>query len=179
MLGASARIDEIRVMRNNISRRVSEPRADAPLALYGAVFRSIHVHMYRHVAADEKRARDSRPPLKATRLLAQLRERLRYLHYSYRTEQSYVYWTRFFVQFHGLRHPRELGRVEVEAFLTMLAAERKVSVSTHRQALSALLFLYKRCSARNCHGCRRSGAPFPGGACQRCSPRWSASGCSQ
>ena len=84
-----------------------------------------------------------RPPLQATRLLGQLRERLRYLHYSIRTEESYVYWARFFIHFHGLRHPRELGQAEVEAFLTMLATERKVAVATHRQALSALLFLYK------------------------------------
>ena len=84
-----------------------------------------------------------RPPLRSTRLLAQLRERLRYLHYSLRTEETYVHWVRFFVHFHGLRHPRDLGKGEVEAFLTMLATERKVSVSTHRQALSALLFLYK------------------------------------
>jgi hypothetical protein len=85
----------------------------------------------------------ARPPLHATRILGQLRERLRYLHYSLRTEQSYVYWVRFFIRFHGLRHPREMGQGDVEAFLSMLATERKVSVSTHRQALSALLFLYK------------------------------------
>ncbi len=72
-----------------------------------------------------------------------MRERLRYLHYSLRTEQAYVYWVRWFIRFHGLRHPREMGKDEVEAFLTMLANDRKVSVSTHRQALSALLFLYK------------------------------------
>jgi integron integrase len=84
-----------------------------------------------------------RPPLRATRLLAQLRERLRYLHYSLRTEETYVHWARFFIHFHGLRHPRDLGKAEIEAFLTMLATERKVSVSTHKQALSALLFLYK------------------------------------
>jgi integron integrase len=84
-----------------------------------------------------------RPALQATRILGQLRERLRYLHYSLRTEESYVYWVRFFIQFHGLRHPREMGRGEVEAFLTMLATQRRVSVSTHRQALSALLFLYR------------------------------------
>src|SRR5690606_28979604 len=84
-----------------------------------------------------------RPPLQATRLLGQLRERLRYLHYSLKTEQNYIYWARFFIRFHGLRHPREMGRAEVESFLTMLATQRKVSVSTHRQALSALLFLYK------------------------------------
>jgi integrase len=84
-----------------------------------------------------------RPALHATRILGQLRERLRYLHYSLRTEESYVYWVRFFIHFHGLRHPREMGQSEVESFLTMLATTRRVSVSTHRQALSALLFLYK------------------------------------
>jgi Phage integrase, N-terminal SAM-like domain len=72
------------------------------------------------------------PPLQSPRLIGQVRERLRYLHYSYRTEQSYVYWAKFFIHFHGLRHPRELGRPEVEAFLTMLANERKVAVATHR-----------------------------------------------
>ena len=77
------------------------------------------------------------------RLLAQMRERLRYLHYSLRTEQSYLYWVRFFIRFHRLRHPREMAKAEVESFLTMLATERKVSASTHRQALSALLFLYQ------------------------------------
>jgi integron integrase len=79
----------------------------------------------------------------APRLLDQLRERVRYLHYSLRTEKAYVYWVRMFVRWSGLRHPRELGAREVEAFLTMLAAERRVSSSTHNQALSALLFLYK------------------------------------
>jgi hypothetical protein len=85
----------------------------------------------------------SPPAPQSTRLLGQMRERLRYLHYSLRTEQAYVYWVRWFIRFHGLRHPREMGKDEVEAFLTMLANDRKVSVSTHRQALSALLFLYK------------------------------------
>ena len=74
-----------------------------------------------------------RPAFHATRLLGQLRERLRYLHYSQRTEDMYVYWVRFFVRYHGLRHPREMGKTEVEAFLTMLSNERRVSVSTHRE----------------------------------------------
>lgn len=92
---------------------------------------------------------EPRPPLQATRILGQLRERLRYLHYSLRTEQNYVYWARYFIRFHGLRHPREMGQAEVEAFLTMLANERQVSASTHRQALSALLFLYKEVVAQD------------------------------
>ncbi len=76
------------------------------------------------------------------RLLDRCRERMRYLHYSLRTEQSYVYWIRWFIRWHGMRHPKEMGKQAVEAFLLMLANERKVSRSTHRQALSALLFLY-------------------------------------
>jgi integrase len=86
----------------------------------------------------------STPVLKSTRLLDQLREQIRYLHYSLRTEEAYVFWVRKFVYFHGVRHPREMGQAEVEAFLTYLATQRKVSVSTHRQALSALLFLYQK-----------------------------------
>jgi site-specific recombinase XerD len=54
-----------------------------------------------------------------------------------------MYWVRFFVRWHGLKHPRDMGSSEVEGFLTMLATERKVSASTHNQALSALLFLYR------------------------------------
>ena len=87
------------------------------------------------------------PVLRSTRLLDQVRERVRYLHYSLSTEKAYLYWVRFFIRWHGrsggMRHPREMGAQEVEAFLTMLATERRVSASTHNQALSALLFLYR------------------------------------
>ena len=82
------------------------------------------------------------PPLRSTRLLDQVRERIRYLHYSLRTEEAYVHWIRAFVRFHGLRHPVEMGAPEVESFLTWLASDRRVAVATHKQALSALLFLY-------------------------------------
>ena len=83
-------------------------------------------------------------PQAPRRLLDQVRERIRYLHYSLRTEQAYVHWVRAFVRHQGMRHPREVGHAEVEAFLSWLAAERNVAVSTHRQALSALLFLYQQ-----------------------------------
>ena len=83
------------------------------------------------------------PPLQSTRLLERVRERARYLHYSLSTEKAYLYWVRFFIRWHQLKHPRDMGAVEVEAFLTMLATERKVSTATHNQALSALLFLYR------------------------------------
>jgi len=81
------------------------------------------------------------------RLLDQLREVLRYKHYSLRTEEAYVYWVKFFVRWHTrnaqARHPRDMGAAEVQQFLSMLTTQRNVSVSTHNQALSALLFLYR------------------------------------
>jgi len=84
-----------------------------------------------------------RQPLRSVRLLDQLVEQIRYLHYSLRTERAYIFWVRRFIRFHHLRHPREMGGPEVEAFLSHLAIERKVSVSTHKQALAAILFLYR------------------------------------
>jgi integron integrase len=85
----------------------------------------------------------TQPPLRSVRLLDQLRERVRYCHYSLRTEQSYVYWARWFIRQQGMRHPREMGAADVESFLRYLVLERKVSASTHKQALCAILFLYR------------------------------------
>ncbi len=85
---------------------------------------------------------DTPPP--PPRLLDALRQQIRYMHYSLRTEEAYVHWVRAFVRFHDMRHPAELARPEVEAFLTWLASERQVAASTHKQALSALLFLYQK-----------------------------------
>ncbi len=78
------------------------------------------------------------------RLLERVRDAIRRLHYSYRTEQTYLHWIKRFIWFHGKRHPQEMGATEVTAFLTYLAREREVSSSTQNQALSALLFLYGR-----------------------------------
>lgn len=77
------------------------------------------------------------------RLLDQVRDRLRVRHYSLRTEDAYVDWARRFILFHDKRHPREMGAPEVQAFLSHLAVERKVSPSTQNQAKAALLFLYR------------------------------------
>jgi integron integrase len=76
-------------------------------------------------------------------LIDVLRSELRARHLSLSTEDTYVYWARDFLRFHGRRHPREMGPAEVEAYLTMLANRRRVAASTHKQALSALLFLYR------------------------------------
>ena len=99
------------------------------------------------------------PPLRSKRLLDQLRERIRFLHYSLRTEEAYVYWCRAFIRFHRLQHPKDLGAEAVEAFLSWLAGERRVASSTHRQALSALLFLYGKVLGVNLPWMQEIGRP--------------------
>jgi integron integrase len=77
------------------------------------------------------------------RLIDRLREEIRSRHYSRRTEKAYWYWIRYFVLFHGKRHPAGMGAAEVSAFLSWLATDRNVAAATQNQALSALLFLYR------------------------------------
>lgn len=69
----------------------------------------------------ETAMKSSTPPLpapKSAKLMGPLRERIRYLHYSLRTEEAYVHWVRTFIRFHGVRHPSDMGGPEVEAFLS-------------------------------------------------------------
>jgi len=78
------------------------------------------------------------------KLLDQVREVLRYHHYAYHTEQPYCQWIlRYINHFGGKTHPKLLGAKNIEAFLSHLATEGKVTASTQRQALNALVFLYK------------------------------------
>jgi integrase len=71
-------------------------------------------------------------------------EELRLRRYSPRTEQAYRHWIVRFLRFHRLRHPREMGGAEVSSFLSSLATRGQVAASTQNQALSALLFLYRK-----------------------------------
>lgn len=77
------------------------------------------------------------------KLLDQVREAIRIKHYSYRTEESYVYWIRCYILFHNKQHPKDMGSAEVTAFPSHLAVEEQVATSTQNQAFSALLFLYR------------------------------------
>jgi len=78
------------------------------------------------------------------KLMDQVRQVLRYHHYAYRTEQTYCDWIVRFIKFHGAKiHPSQMGKSHIETFLSHLATEAKVSASTQRQALNAILFLYR------------------------------------
>ena len=78
------------------------------------------------------------------KLFDRIRWHLRVKHYSLRTEELYLHWTRRFILFHDKRHPAEMGEEEIAAFLSDLAINGHVSASTQNQAFSALLFLYQQ-----------------------------------
>lgn len=91
------------------------------------------------VSASESLAEARQP-----KLLERMRNHPRTRHYSIRTEQAYIDWTRRFTLFHGKRHPWEIGAAEFEALLSHLAVERQVSASTQNQAKAAILYLYRQ-----------------------------------
>lgn len=91
------------------------------------------------------------------KLFDQVTEVCRLLHYSPRTERTYVGWIRRFLFFHRSqagqwRHPRELGGQEVTEFLSHLAVAEQVSASTQNQALNAVVFLYREVLHRELTG---------------------------
>ncbi|MEZ5472737.1 MAG: integron integrase [Marinicella sp.] len=78
------------------------------------------------------------------KLLDQVRVKIKFLRYSDETAKIYVYWIRQFILFHQKKHPVDMGKIEIEQFLTYLATHRKVSAITQNQAFNAILFLYHK-----------------------------------
>jgi len=77
-----------------------------------------------------------------SKLLEQMHNTLRLKHYAYSTEKEYLNWCKRYILFHHKRHPKEMGKAEIEEFLTHLAVNENVSASTQNQAFSAILFMY-------------------------------------
>lgn len=80
-----------------------------------------------------------KPSLK---LLDLVRQRIRLKGHSIRTEKAYVSWIKRYILFHDKRHPEDMGKAEIEAFLSHLAMKLNVAPSTQNQAFNAILFLY-------------------------------------
>lgn len=78
------------------------------------------------------------------KLLDKVRVKIKFLHYSDETAKIYTYWIKKYILFHQKRHPSDMGKTEIEQFLTHLATHRKVSASTQNQAFNAVLFLYHK-----------------------------------
>lgn len=97
----------------------------------------------REIPVREPSPPEAPPDADGSALLERVRVEVRRRHYSSRTEEAYTGWVARFVQYHGGRHPGEMGRGEVESFLSHLAVGQNVAASTQNQAMSALLFLYR------------------------------------
>jgi integron integrase len=78
------------------------------------------------------------------KLLDQVKTKIKFLHYSETTEKTYTYWIRQYILFHRKKHPKDMGKIEIEEYLSYLATHRKVSATTQNQAFNALLFLYNQ-----------------------------------
>lgn len=94
-----------------------------------------------HDAAPALCDKPAQPP---KRLQDLVREAIMVRRYSPRTFDAYWHWIKRFILWSGKRHPRDMGQAEVSQFLTWLAADQRVSASTQRQALAAVLFLYQK-----------------------------------
>jgi len=77
------------------------------------------------------------------KLLEIMRDKIRFKHYSIKTERVYLYWSKKYILFHNKKHPKLMGKVEIEEFLTHLAVHNQVSPATQNQAFNAILFLYR------------------------------------
>ena len=88
--------------------------------------------------------RDKLIPNPKARLREQVREVMRFHHYSIRTEEAYWQWIKRLILFHAKRHPREMGATDVSAFLSHLTAANDAARATQQQALNALVFLYAK-----------------------------------
>ena len=81
---------------------------------------------------------------KSARLMDQVSEVLRYHHYALRTEESYIRWILAYIRFRGRKHPKDMGKEHIEAFLTHMAVNRSYAAATQNLARNAIVFLYKR-----------------------------------
>lgn len=93
---------------------------------------------------DEKIDVNTEGATKPKKLLDKVRDVLRLKHYSIRTEEAYTGWIVRYILFHNKRHPKDMGAVEIEAFLTHLAVHENVAAATQNQAFNAILFLYRQ-----------------------------------
>ena len=74
---------------------------------------------------------------------------IRRRHLQWRTEETYRGWAHRFASWLKGRPVEEAGADDIRGFLDHLAVERKVSASTQRQALNALVFLLREALGRD------------------------------
>lgn len=77
-----------------------------------------------------------------SQLLNDIKAKAKTKNYSPRTAERYAEWAKSFILFHNKRHPREMGKAEIEQYLSYLANECSMSASSRNQCYYALKFMY-------------------------------------
>lgn len=72
-----------------------------------------------------------------------MKEEIRLQNKSLQTEKSYIYWAKKFSKYTCYKTPESVNQDDVKAFLTYLAVEKSVAISTQKQAFNAILFLFR------------------------------------
>ena len=80
----------------------------------------------------------------ASPFLNMIRRELRLRGYSMRTEKTYLHWIKQFIYFNNKKHPKDMGAIEVKAYLSWLANERHVAINTQKVALNSIVFMYHK-----------------------------------
>ncbi len=80
---------------------------------------------------------------KKKKLLDIVRDKIRFKHYSYSTEKTYAHWIKHYILFHNKKHPVEMGKDEIESFLTFLATKKRVSPTTQNQVFAAIFLIWQ------------------------------------
>jgi integrase len=93
------------------------------------------------------------PPV---RLLDKIRQFIWLKGYSIRTEKSYISWIKRFILFHDKRHPQDMGKPEIEAFLSPLVINRNVAQKAIRKAVKLCAII----KPVGCHTMRHSFATY-------------------
>jgi integron integrase len=88
-------------------------------------------------------------PKRERRFIDEVRADMRARGYAYPTERTYLHWIKRYILFSQRRHPKDMGKADIEAFLNYLAVEATVSPSTQRTALNALMYLYTKYYGRD------------------------------
>jgi integron integrase len=110
--------------------------------------RSLRLYIYfqhgRNRPSIDARTDDQQAITTRTDLLDRLSRMMGLQHLAVRTEKAYRGWVVRFLSFVGVKSPAVIDQKDLQAFLSYLAVDRKVSSATQRQAFNALLFLFRR-----------------------------------
>ena len=99
---------------------------------------------YDHIVIKLHYVKYMRGRIVGKKLLKVIADKIRFKHYSISTEKIYVHWAKRYILYHNKRHPKDMGKIEIEQFFTHLATKLNVSPTTQNQVLNSLLFLYEQ-----------------------------------